>query len=134
MVWPLSEVSGAILVTQVRILCVRHEPLFCFLNESLEIGSCHHFFTILCKYQLQIFLLKLIHLLIIYLMQGIEFLAGLLSLLASLLVLQCRQGIQIGIHRMDSEDADAAVWVAVRPGMSDGGIIDWQKLKNLLTG
>ena len=35
---------------------------------------------------------------------------------------------------MDSKDADAAIWIAVRPGMGDGGIIDWQKLKNLLTG
>ncbi len=42
--------------------------------------------------------------------------------------------MQIGIHRMDSKDADAAIWIAVRPGMGDGGIIDWQKLKNLLTG
>ena len=35
---------------------------------------------------------------------------------------------------MDGEDADAAIWIAVRPGMGNGGIIDWQKLKNLLTG
>ena len=90
MVWPLREVGGAILVTQVRILCVRHEPLLCFLKESLEISSRHHLFTFLCKYLLQIILLEIIHLLIINLMQGIELQAGLLSLLASLLVLQCR--------------------------------------------
>ena len=90
MVWPLREVGSAILVTQVRILCVRHEPLLCFLKESLEIGSRHHLFTFLCKYLLQIILLEIIHLLIINLMQGIELLAGLLCLLASLLVLQCR--------------------------------------------
>ena len=35
---------------------------------------------------------------------------------------------------MDGEDADAAIWITVRPGMGDGGIIDWQKLKNFLTG
>ena len=29
---------------------------------------------------------------------------------------------------MDSKDADAAIWITVRPGMGDGGIIDWQKL------
>lgn len=35
---------------------------------------------------------------------------------------------------MNSEDADAAVWITVGPCMSDGGIIDRKELEHLLTG
>ena len=134
MVWPLSEVGSTILVAQVRILCVRHEPLLCFQNESLEIGSRHYLFTFLFEYLVQVIDLEIIYLFIIYLGQAVQLFTFLLCRSTSLGILQLWKCMKISIHRMDGEDADAAIWITVRPGMGDGGIIDWQKLKNFLTG
>ena len=130
---PLREISRAILVAQVRILSVRHKPLFCLLKERLELGTRHHLFTFLMEDLVQIVDFEIVYLLIINLRKSIQLLSRLLSLGTLLGILQLRQRMEVGILRMDGEDADAAIWIRIGPSMGDGGVVDRQKLQNLLS-
>ena len=51
-----------------------------------------------------------------------------------LLITQWRQGLKVDILRMEREDTDTAIRVAVGPGMGDGGIINRQDLQHTLFG
>ena len=130
---PLREISRAILVAQVRILSVRHKPLFCLLEERLELGTLHHLFTFLMEDLVQIVDFEIVYLLIINLRKSIQLLSRLLSLGTLLGILQLRQRMEVGILRMDGEDADAAIWIRIGPSMGDGGVVDRQELQNLLS-
>ena len=132
-VGPLREISSAILIAQTRILCIRHQPLFCFLEECLIFGTLHHLFTFLIEDLVQVRYLEIIYLFIIYLGQGIEFCSCLLSLSTSLGILKLGQSLQVGILWVNGKHADTAVGIRVCPGVSDGRIVDRQQLKHLLS-
>ena len=130
---PLREISSAILIAQTRILCIRHQPLFCILEECLIFGTLHHLFTFLIEDLVQVRYLEIIYLFIIYLGQGIELCSCLLSLSTSLGILKLGQSLQVGILWMNGKHADTAVGIRVCPGVSDGRIVDRQQLKHLLS-
>ena len=115
-------------------MCVRNQPQFSILEESLVFGCLHHLFTFLIEDLAQVIYLEIIYFLVIYLIQCVQLSTCLLSLSTSLGILQLRESMEVGILRMNSEDADAAVWITVGPCMGDGGIIDRKELEHLLTG
>ena len=120
MVGPLAEVCRAIFVAQIAILSVRHQPRFCLLKECLKLGRSHHSLAFLLIYYAQIFVLGVVHALIVNLRQGVEFLAQGLKPFAFGLVGNRRQGVEVGILRMQREDAYAAVGIRVGPCVGGG--------------
>ena len=113
-------------------MCVRNQPQFSILEESLVFGCLHYLFTFLIEDLAQVIYLEIIYFLVIYLIQCVQLSTCLLSLSTSLGILQLRESMEVDILRMNSEDADAAVWITVGPCMGDGGIIDRKEMEHLL--
>ena len=53
-------------------------------------------------------------------------------MLATVGAVQGRQLAQVGILRMQGKDADAAIGIAVGPGVGHGGVVDGQYLEHAL--
>ena len=75
MVGPLGVVGRSVLVAQVAILSVGHQPLFVLLEELLVFGRCHHLLALLCEEQFQIGCLGFVNAFVVNLLQRIQFLS-----------------------------------------------------------
>ena len=121
---PLAEIGCAVQIAQVAEGRVWLQPLLILLKEMLEILRGQSRLSILLEDEADILPLSFVHLLIIYLWQGVELLLQAFEAVGLLLILQCAQLLQIQIHGVESIDGDAAVRVGVHPGVGDVGIID----------
>ena len=134
MVRPLRVVSSTVLVTQEAVLCVGHEPLLGLLEEPFVFGGGHHLLSFLGEEQSQVLAFGFVHAFVVDLRQCVQFFPQLLIFMTFLLITQWRQSLKVDILRMEREDTDTAIRVAVGPGMGDGGIIDRQDLQHTLFG
>ena len=108
---PLCEVGRTVGVAQVAVLGVGHEPLAVVGEELLEAHSGERGLALLGKQFAQEAQLALVHALIVYLGQGVELLAQLLIVALPVLIVQGGQLPQVGILRMQGEDADTAIGI-----------------------
>ena len=132
MVRPLREVGSTIGITQVAILCIRNEPLLGFLEECLELSRSQHILPFLVEDDVQILRLGIVDTLVVDLRQSVEFLTESLKLLALSLIGNRRQLSQVGVLRVESEDRDTAVRIAVGPCMCNRRVVDRQNLQHAL--
>ena len=131
---PCREVYVAEGVAQMTVLSVRHEPVFIVLEKLLEVESLHHLLSLLLEDDAQIVRLGIVHTFIVYLLKLVKLLAQSLKLGSFLLVGNLRQLTQVGILRVQGEDADAGVRVGVSPSVGRCGVVDRQHLQHLLLG
>ena len=128
MVGPLREVGRSILVAEIAVLPIRHEPLLRFLEKRLKGLALHHLIAFLSKEFVEIFRLGCIDALIVDFGQRIQLFAQLLKVGSALLVLECGQLGEIDILRMESKDADTAIRIRIGPTVRDGSVVDGQHL------
>ena len=131
---PLRERRCTIEVAIVAEGSVGHQPLLVLLEEVLEGLSLQGLGSLLGIYLAQIVHLGVVHALVVYLFQGVQFLAQSLEFLTLGLVLQLRQLAQVRVLRMQGVDADTVVGVRVLPGVGDVRIVDGQYLQYSLLG
>ena len=112
---------------------IGHEPVFLFLKELFVLGGTHGLGSFLGEEQLQILCLGIVYAFVVNLRQSVQFLPKNFKFSRLFRILQCRQGRKVGILRMESEDTDAGIGIAVGPCMGIGGIIDGQYLQQSLT-
>ena len=124
MTMPTAEVGGARGVAEPAILGVGHQPLGSLVKKGAEGVGGHHLCTLLVVEFMEIGFLGLHHALIVYLIESVELLAYALIVVAAAGRGKRRQLAQVGILRMQGKDADAAVGIAVGPGVGHGSIVD----------
>ena len=135
MVFPSVEIGRSILIAQGAILCIRHQPALRFGKECLEFGTPHHLPPfLLLEEDTQIGELGLVHPLIVYLRQGIQFLAFRGEFCPQLLVLEPGKLVEVYKLRVQREDADAAIGIAVGPSVGGRRVVDRQDLQHPLMG
>ena len=84
MVRPCRKVGRSIFIAQITILRIGHKPLLAIGKELLKGFALHHLFALLQIDFIKIFQLRLVHTLVIYLLQSIEFLAQSLKIVVLL--------------------------------------------------
>ena len=131
---PLAEVRSAKCIAQVAEGCVGLQPLLVGFKELLELLRGEYRFPFLLEDEVEVLPLHLIHSLIVYLGQGIQLFLAAVEGGHLLLVLQCAELTQVGVHRVERIDGDAVVGIRVGPRMGDGGVIDGQNLNGPLIG
>ena len=134
MIGPLAERRRAIDVPIVAEGCIGHQPVLVLSKECLKLVTAHQRSALLLIEQSQILHLGLVHALVIYLWQRVQFLAQCLKLGKTALVGQLGHIVQIHILRMQGVDADAVIWIRVGPRVTYVGVVDWQHLQHALTG
>ncbi len=132
-VGPLREVGCAVLVAKRAELGVRHEPVLVLLEELAVGVGAKRLGAFLFVKRLEVGELSVVDALVVNLRQGIELTALLLELLPQFGVLQFGQCAEVGILRMEGEDADAAIGIGVGPSVGGGGVVDGQHLQHMLT-
>ena len=130
---PLREGGGTVFISIEAEAGIGLQPLAVVIDELLIGSTTFDGGTLLLEDSLQITHLGLHHAFIVYLWQGIQFLAQRFVLRFQSLILQGWQLTQIGILRMQGIDADRVVGIRVLPGMSDSSIVDRQYLQHVLT-
>ena len=131
-VGPLREFGRTILLAQIAILGVRHEPRLRLVEELLEAGRRQHLAAFLAVQYVEVFCLGVVDAFVVDLRQGVELLAQGFKPFALFLVTDCGQGVKVGVLRMQREDAYAAVRIRVGPGVRGGGVVDGQQLQHAL--
>ena len=125
---PFSKVCCLELIAQIGEHGVGNQPVLVVVEEGLEILLLHHFLPLLLIRHSQVFHLQGNHLLIVNLLQGIQFLLLHQELLHRQLVLQPGQSIDVAIERMESIDADGVVRVGILPLARHHCVVDGQNL------
>ena len=72
---PLGEVGCAVLIAQIAVLCVRHEPVLLFVKPLLERLAAQGGAAFLLKEQLEVFLLGVYHAFVVDALQLVELFA-----------------------------------------------------------
>ena len=132
MAFPFAEIGRSVGVAQVAVACVWYEPFFVLLKEFAVFVRCHHGRALLLEDDAQVADLSVVHAFVVYLRQCVQFLAQFLHLLSQSLVFDLRQCREVGILRMQGEDADAGVRIGVGPCVCGRRVIDRQNLEYAL--
>ena len=113
--WPLRELRGAVLIAQVGEGSVWLQPLLVLLIEGLEPLGFEYLRAFLLIHFPHIAAFQVVHSFVVDLWQGIHSLAFLLIFRHLSFVSQLTQLMQVEVHGMQREDADAVVGVGVGP-------------------